>query len=145
MSSVPAAAPAEPAVRRAPLSPARRNLRAFLRHRGGVIGACLVFLFLLVALLADVVAPHDPLRQDLTNRLKPPSAEHLLGTDDFGRDVLSRVIHGSRVSLRLGLVAVAVALVVGGTIGLLAGYYGGAFDLLYATVDPRIRLSGGAE
>ena len=130
MSSVPAAAAAEPAVRRAPLSPARRNLRAFLRHRGGVIGACLVFLFLLVALLADVVAPHDPLRQDLTNRLKPPSAEHLLGTDDFGRDVLSRVIHGSRVSLRLGIVAVLVALLVGGTIGLLAGYYGGAFDLL---------------
>ena len=111
-------------------SPARRNLRAFLRHRGGVIGALLVLFFFVVALGADVLAPHDPLKQDLAQRLKPPSAAHWLGTDDFGRDVLSRVLHGSRVSLRLGLVAVAVALLVGGTIGLLAGYYGGAFDLL---------------
>jgi len=126
-----AAAPASPAppVRR-PLSPARRNLRAFLRHRGGVLGAALVLFFILVALTADVVAPYDPLAQDLTRRLQPPSGEHWLGTDDFGRDVLSRVLHGSRVSLRLGIVAVLVALVVGGTIGLLAGYYGGAFDLL---------------
>jgi peptide/nickel transport system permease protein len=108
----------------------RRNLRAFLRHRGGVLGSVLVLLFALMALTADVIAPYDPLKQDLTQRLRPPSAEHWLGTDDFGRDVLSRVLHGSRVSLRLGLVAVAVALLVGGTIGLLAGYYGGAFDLL---------------
>ena len=113
-----------------PRSEARRNLRAFLRHRGGVIGAVLVLAFIAIALLADVLAPHDPLRQDLTQRLKPPSAQHWLGTDDFGRDVLSRVLHGSRVSLRLGLIAVALALVVGGTIGLLAGYYGGGFDLL---------------
>jgi len=111
-------------------SPGRRNLRAFLRHRGGVIGAVLVVGFALMALLADVVAPYDPLAQDLSVRLQPPSAEHWLGTDDFGRDVLSRVLHGSRVSLRLGLVAVAVALLVGGMIGLLAGYYGGVFDLL---------------
>jgi peptide/nickel transport system permease protein len=112
------------------ISTRRRNLRAFLRHRGGVIGAVLVLAFLVLALLADVLAPYDPLKQDLVQRLKPPSGEHWLGTDDFGRDVLSRVIHGSRVSLRLGLVAVAVALLVGGTIGLLAGYYGGLFDLL---------------
>jgi peptide/nickel transport system permease protein len=125
-----AAAPASPvSPARRPLSPARRNLRAFLRHRGGVVGAVLVLFFILVALTADVVAPYDPLAQDLTRRLQPPSGEHWLGTDDFGRDVLSRVLHGSRVSLRLGIVAVLVALVVGGTIGLLAGYYGGAFDL----------------
>ncbi len=114
----------------APSSVARRNLRAFLRHRGGVIGAVLVLLFVAMALLADVVAPADPLAQDLGQRLKAPSAEHWLGTDDFGRDVLSRVIHGSRVSLRLGLVAVAVALLVGGTIGLLSGFYGGWLDLV---------------
>ena len=126
-----AAAPASPPPpARRPLSPVRRNLRAFLRHRGGVLGAALVLFFILVALTADLVAPYDPLAQDLTRRLQPPSGEHWLGTDDFGRDVLSRVLHGSRVSLRLGIVAVLVALVVGGTIGLLAGYYGGAFDLL---------------
>ena len=112
------------------LSPGRRNLRAFLRHKGGVIGSLLVLFFALIALTADVIAPYDPLKQDLSQRLQPPSQAHWLGTDDFGRDVLSRVLHGSRVSLRLGLVAVAVALLVGGTIGLLAGYYGGAFDLL---------------
>ncbi len=111
------------------MSPARRNLRAFLRHKGGVLGSLLVILFALIALTADLIAPYDPLKQDLRQRLQPPSGEHWLGTDDFGRDVLSRVLHGSRVSLRLGLVAVAVALVVGGSIGLLAGYYGGAFDL----------------
>ena len=116
-----AAAPASPA--RRPLSPARRNLRAFLRHRGGVLGAGLVLCFLLVALTADLVAPYDPLAQDLTRRLQPPSGEHWLGTDDFGRDVLSRVLHGSRVSLRLGIVAVLVALVVGGT---MRAYWGTA-------------------
>ncbi len=115
---------------RAAMSPGRRNLRAFLRHKGGVIGTILVLFFALIALTADVIAPYDPLKQDLGQRLQPPSTAHWLGTDDFGRDVLSRVLHGSRVSLRLGLVAVAVALLVGGTIGLLAGYYGGAFDLL---------------
>ncbi len=104
--------------------------RQFLRHKGAVIGSLLVLAFLGVALLAPVLSPHDPLAQDLAVRLQPPSSAHVFGTDDFGRDVLSRVIWGSRVSLRLGLVAVAIALVIGGTIGLLAGYYGGWFDLL---------------
>jgi peptide/nickel transport system permease protein len=114
----------------APRSTAERNLRAFLRHRGGVIGAVLVLAFLVMALFANVLAPADPLAQDLTQRLEAPSSAHWLGTDDFGRDVLSRVIYGSRVSLRLGLIAVALALAIGGTIGLLAGYYGGAFDMI---------------
>ncbi|MEO6463172.1 MAG: ABC transporter permease, partial [Candidatus Eisenbacteria bacterium] len=84
------------------MSPGRRNLRAFLRHKGGVIGTILVLVFALIALTADVIAPYDPLQQDLSQRLQPPSSAHWLGTDDFGRDVLSRVLHGSRVSLRLG-------------------------------------------
>jgi len=112
------------------VSEARRNLRAFLRHRGAVIGAALVLAFVAMAAFADGLSPYDPLKQDLLQRLQPPSSEHWLGTDDFGRDVLSRVLHGSRVSLRLGLVAVGLALFVGGTIGLLAGYYGGWFDLV---------------
>jgi peptide/nickel transport system permease protein len=109
---------------------ARRGVRHFLRHRGAVIGSVLVLGFVLLALLAPWIAPQDPLAQDLAARLKPPSAEHWLGTDDFGRDVLSRVLWGARVSLRLGLVAVFLALAIGGTIGLLAGYYGGWFDLV---------------
>jgi len=112
------------------VSETRRAFRQFLRHRGAVIGSVIVLVFVAIALLADVLSPHDPLAQDLVHRLEAPSATHWLGTDDFGRDVLSRVLHGSRVSLRLGLVAVAVALLVGGTIGLLTGYYGGWLDLI---------------
>jgi peptide/nickel transport system permease protein len=109
---------------------ARRGVRHFLRHKGAVIGTALVLAFIALAIAAPWVAPHDPLAQDLSVRLQPPSAAHWLGTDDFGRDVLSRVVWGSRVSLRLGLVAVALALAVGGMIGLLAGFYGGWFDLI---------------
>jgi peptide/nickel transport system permease protein len=108
----------------------RKGVRAFLRHRGAVIGTVLIGLFLLIALAAPALAPYDPLAQNLAERLQPPSAQHWLGTDDFGRDVFSRVLHGARVSLRLGLVAVGLALAIGGTIGLLAGYYGGWFDLI---------------
>src|SRR6185503_6122293 len=100
----------------------KKALRQFLRHRGAVIGTLLVLGFIGVALIAPVIAPHDPLAQSLGDRLQPPSSAHLFGTDDFGRDVFSRVLWGSRVSLRLGLVAVAIALVFGGMIGLLAGY-----------------------
>lgn len=107
-----------------------RGLRAFLRHRGAVIGCVLIGAFVVIALAAPIVAPYDPLAQDLSQRLEPPSSAHWLGTDDFGRDVFSRVLYGSRVSLRLGLVAVGLALAVGGLVGLLAGYYGGWFDLL---------------
>ncbi|MEP7028465.1 MAG: ABC transporter permease [Candidatus Eisenbacteria bacterium] len=107
-----------------------KGVRKFLRHRGAVIGSLLVLAFLGVALFAPALAPHDPLAQDLAVRLQAPSSNYVFGTDDFGRDVFSRVIWGSRVSLRLGLVAVAIALLFGGTIGLLAGYYGGWFDML---------------
>ncbi len=109
---------------------ARKGVRAFLRHRGAVIGSALILAFLAMALAAPLLAPYDPLAQDLSQRLQSPSSAHWLGTDDFGRDVLSRVLHGARVSLRLGLVAVGLALAIGGVIGLLAGYYGGWFDLI---------------
>jgi len=107
-----------------------QSVRQFLRHKGAVIGSLLVLAFLGVAFTAPWLAPHDPLAQNLAQRLEAPSAQHVFGTDDFGRDVFSRVIWGSRVSLRLGLVSVAIALVFGGMIGLLAGYYGGWCDLI---------------
>jgi len=107
-----------------------RALRMFVRHRGALVGTALVLAFVAVAFAAPWIAPHDPLAQDLSARLLPPSAAHTLGTDDFGRDVLSRVLWGSRVSLRLGITAVLIALLFGGTIGLFAGFYGGWFDLL---------------
>jgi peptide/nickel transport system permease protein len=84
--------------------------------------------FLLIALFAPWVAPYDPIEQHLYERLSPPSVEHPFGTDDFGRDILSRVIYGTRISLRIGIVAVLIALSVGMAIGLAAGFYGGVTD-----------------
>src|SRR5439155_432244 len=87
-----------------------------------------VAVMLVAGSLAPVLAPQSYSAQSLLNRLKPPSATHWLGTDGFGRDVLSRVIWGSRVSLEIGLVATTLALVVGTAVGSIAGYFGGATD-----------------
>jgi len=104
-----------------------KALRRFLRNPGTVLGSALALLLLLVAVFAPQISG-DPLAQDLAVRLQPPSAEHLLGTDQLGRDVWSRVVHGSRISLRIGLTVVSVALLLGGFIGLVAGMFGGLVD-----------------
>ena len=101
----------------------RRNPRILV---GGVIIALLIF----VAIAAPLVAPYDPTLVDVTTALLPPSPEHPLGTDDLGRDVLSRVIWGSRISLSVGLIAVGIGFLVGVSLGLLAGYVGGLLDLV---------------
>jgi peptide/nickel transport system permease protein len=98
------------------------------RHRRGLIGGAAVMLMLVTGLLAPLVAPHSYSAQSLLQRLQPPSAAHWLGTDGFGRDVLSRVIWGSRVSLQIGFVATVLALAVGTVLGSVAGYVGGAAD-----------------
>lgn len=90
-----------------------------------LVALALVALQLVMVLFAGFIAPYDPLAQDVVARLKGPSGAHWLGTDQFGRDVLSRVIHGSRASLAVSAAAVGVALLVGGTLGLLAAYYRG--------------------
>ncbi len=87
-----------------------------------------MLLIVLVAVFAPWVAPHDPLQQNIAFRLEPPSAEFLLGTDTYGRDVLSRLIYGARVSLLVGFVAVLIAMVIGSSLGILAGYVGGMVD-----------------
>ena len=92
------------------------------------VGITVLLLFLLVIVFADLIAPQDPLVQDLTFRLKPPSAEHWFGTDELGRDVFSRVIFGARTSLYVGLLSVSIASVLGITVGVLAGFIGGNFD-----------------
>jgi peptide/nickel transport system permease protein len=106
----------------------RGVLRAFMRHRLAVIGSAIVGLLVLVALFAPLVAPYDPYAVDLLNVREGPSPKHLLGTDEAGRDVLSRVIYGARVSLSVGLVAVTIYTVLGTTLGAISGYYGGAVD-----------------
>jgi peptide/nickel transport system permease protein len=99
------------------------TLRRLLMHPGGVAGALVTAMFFAVALLAPWLSPFDPLAQDLDRRLQGPSRAHLLGTDDFGRDILSRVMYGARISLTVGFIAVGLAVSGGLTFGLLAGFY----------------------
>ena len=94
------------------------------------IGGGLVLFLVLVAVLAPFIAPYDPIAVDVQNALLPPSPEHWFGTDDVGRDVLSRVILGSQVSLRVGVISVSIGFIVGVSLGLAAGYLGGIVDLL---------------
>ncbi|MDI6638850.1 MAG: ABC transporter permease [Bacillota bacterium] len=104
--------------------------RRLLRNRSAVAGGVLVLALAIVALAAPLLAPYDPLAPSLEDRLSPPSAAHWLGTDDLGRDILSRIIFGARVSLQVGILAVALALVAGTFLGIIAGYYGGFLDNL---------------
>ena len=101
---------------------------ALSQNRLAWIGLALLALIVLVAVLAPWLAPYDPLEQNIAARLEPPSAEYWLGTDSYGRDVLSRLIYGARVSLFVGFAAIIVAMLVGTTIGVISGYVGGLFD-----------------
>lgn len=98
------------------------------RNRIGALGASVVLLLLLVAILAPLLAPYDPIQMFLDQRLRPPGPHFLLGTDEFGRDILSRVIFGTRVSLQVGLISVSIGMVSGVFLGMIAGYYGGLVD-----------------
>jgi peptide/nickel transport system permease protein len=101
-----------------------------------MIGAILMLLLIVVAVFAPWVAPHDPLKVDPVAALRPPSLDYLMGTDTLGRDMLSRVIYGARISLRLGLVSVSIAMTCGILIGVLAGYLRGYVDtILMRIVD----------
>nr|PZN65869.1 MAG: peptide ABC transporter permease [Sphaerobacter thermophilus] len=109
---------------------ARRHLA---RSTSGKVGLVLVALVLLMALVAPLISPHDPYEQSVY-RLYGPSFYFPFGTDEFGRDVMSRVIYGARVSLQVGLIAVAIALVVGGVLGLVAGYAEGWVDAVISRI-----------
>jgi peptide/nickel transport system permease protein len=108
----------------------RRRFRVplFLRSPLTVVGLVVVALFLFAAVAAPLISPYEPNKQNLSLRLKPPTADHVLGTDQLGRDVLSRVIYGARVSLTVGLVVVISASIFGTLVGLIAGYFGGLAD-----------------
>jgi len=127
MSNAPAMVIAEEPIRRAPVA----FVELVRTHRRVTVGVLLVALLFLIALLSPVISPHDPLATDPDNSyLRPLSPGHLLGSDELGRDLLSRVLWGARVSLPVAFVAVAVGLVGGGLIGLTSGYAGGLVDLL---------------
>lgn len=104
--------------------------RVFNANKTSWAGLIVLGAIILMALLAPWIAPHDPVEQDIIARLQPPDAEYWLGTDMFGRDVLSRIIWGSQISLIVSFASIVVALGIGGTIGLVSGYVGGRFDLV---------------
>ena len=103
-------------------------VKAFFSNRLAVFGLVIISIFILMAIFAPLIAPYDPLAQDLEGKFAGPSLQHPFGQDELGRDILSRVIYGARISLTAGLAAVAIATSVGTVIGMLAGYFGGYTD-----------------
>ena len=125
-----------------PSSPRQHRWRKFVRHPLGVVGGLILLVVCGSALLADSLAPHEPNRQRLVARFKPPvwaqggSTTYLLGTDNVGRDIFSRIMHGSRISLVVGIAAVGISLLIGVTLGLLSGFLGDRVDAtIMALVD----------
>ena len=120
--------------------PRRSFLQKAMRHRAFLFSGAILLVITLIALLAPLIAPFDPYAQSIPMRLKPPFwhdktvADHLLGTDQLGRDYLSRLIWGAQISLAIGLAATLLSAVIGITLGLLAGYYGGWVDTAISTV-----------
>ena len=117
----------EPAVAAGEL---RRWWRRFARNRGAVFGLGVLLLIVVMSVFAPVLAPYDPLAQGVGPPLQRPSVDHWAGTDSFGRDLLSRIIYGARIALVVGVVSVALAMAVGVSLGLAAGYYGGWLDIV---------------
>ncbi len=100
----------------------------FIKNRLALLGLIIVFLVLWVASVAPLIEVHDPLQQNISDRLTPPNLEHFFGTDHLGRDVWARIVHGARVALMVGMVAVGIGVIFGTPIGAIAGYYRGRID-----------------
>lgn len=111
-------------------SPWARGLRILIRNRMAMAGAAVILIWAAAAIAAPLIAPYDALSQSVEDRLSPPSAQHPFGTDELGRDVFSRVVYGARISLPVGLVVILFSMLMGASVGALAGYIGGVFDLL---------------
>jgi peptide/nickel transport system permease protein len=103
-------------------------LQRLVRSKSAIIGSIIILILIGIAVGAEVVAPFDPIRQNFRIQLQPPSLDHLLGTDEFGRDIFSRIVFGSRWALLAGILADSIALVVGVIIGMVGGFYGGRVD-----------------
>ena len=122
-------------------SAAQRLQRAILPNPLAAAGIVLVVIFTVLAIFAPWIAPHDPAAINLPDRLSGPSAAHWLGTDELGRDMLSRIIHGARISMLVGSSVVTVALILGLIVGCIAGYYGGRVDRIVNIVIMNAFLS----
>src|SRR5436305_5907943 len=115
-------------------SPARRAWLRLFRRKGAVVGLVVITAFILLAVFAPLIAPYDPIATSWTLVRKAPSALHWFGTDDLGRDILSRVIYGARASLMAGVISVGIALGIGVPFGMLSGYRGGFVDALISRI-----------
>jgi peptide/nickel transport system permease protein len=111
-------------------SPLSLAIRALLRHRSGMVGLFIVLIIVILALLAPWLAPYNELEMHAADRFHPPSKTYLFGTDEFGRDIFSRILMGARTSLSVGVFSILIATVIGVTIGLVAGYECGWFDTM---------------
>lgn len=117
------------------------SIQRLLSNHKAAAGAAILALITVGAVLAPWLTPHDPIQQNLSQRLRGPSWEHWLGTDQYGRDMFARILYGARISLRLGLVSVGIALLLGGAMGLVAAYYGGWLEqVLMRLVDVLLAL-----
>ncbi|MEJ5227747.1 oligopeptide ABC transporter permease [Thermodesulfovibrio sp.] len=106
------------------------------KNKVAILAAIFIALIFLTAVLAPFIAPYDPYQINVYKVLEPPSVEHIFGTDELGRDVFSRIVYGARVSLKVGFIAMGIAIVIGTILGAIAGYYGGFIDtLIMRTVD----------
>jgi peptide/nickel transport system permease protein len=108
--------------------------KAFVKNKAGLFGAVVVALIVIFGIFAPLLAPYDPTAQDIPNRLAKPSIDHPLGTDQYGRDILSRLIYGARISLVVGILSVLIGILIGVILGLVAGYSGGFIDLLICKI-----------
>lgn len=138
-----------------PLTPGHKRgglvavLRSLIRNPGSAIGLAIVVSLILVAAFAPLLAPFEPTQMGAGSRLEPPSGSHLFGTDEFGRDILSRVIYGARLTMKIGLIAVGISLSIGTIVGLLSAYAGGwiesilmrGIDVLFSFTETLIALA----
>ncbi|MED1791862.1 ABC transporter permease [Brevibacillus nitrificans] len=110
-------------------SPWASMLRRFRKNKRALVGFWMVVVFVGIAVFAQAIAPYDPIEQNMDVILQPPSADHLFGTDEYGRDILSRIIYGSQISLMIGIVGVLISVVIGVGLGTVSGYFGGRTDM----------------
>jgi len=111
-----------------PESPTTIALRTLWHHRSGMVGLVIILVMAVIALISPTLSPYDPLEMHAEDRFQAPAAPYYLGTDEFGRDILSRILIGSRVAFSVGLISVGISTIVGATIGLIVGYVGGMLD-----------------
>ncbi len=110
--------------------PAVAAMQRLLRSPSGIIGLIIIIIVFLSAIFAPIIAPYDPIELNTKDRLQGPSQNHIVGTDQYGRDTLSRIIHGGRISLSVALISISLATIIGSFLGLLAAFYGGWIDIL---------------